>query len=161
MSLTPWILANICNSNSSIMALGSGAWKSPEMIDTAFHVTVPSTVSLPINDGQNGSALPVVPVQDAADVFHVASSVWPTVRRPSFLSPGGAPRIRQAMSGGWVEDRGQGSAVRTGTASGQDRAGTVTAFSRAVKAAGATPKRRDGRSRSAAAPRGHHGTIAF
>jgi hypothetical protein len=43
------------------MALGSGAWKSPEMIDTAFHVTVPSTVSLPINDGQNGSVLPVVP----------------------------------------------------------------------------------------------------
>jgi hypothetical protein len=45
----------------SMMALGSGAWKSPEMIDTAIHVTVPSSTVLPIIVGQNGSTAPVVP----------------------------------------------------------------------------------------------------
>jgi hypothetical protein len=32
-----------------MMALGSGAWKSPEMIDTAIHVTVPSSTVLANN----------------------------------------------------------------------------------------------------------------
>jgi hypothetical protein len=44
-----------------MIALGIDVWKSPDRMVTAIHVTVPSTVVLPMTVGQNGSVALVVP----------------------------------------------------------------------------------------------------